>query len=567
MRTLDVISMPLLAAGGSLGLAVLATLAVAAGVALLAQRLRLPAAPAFLVAGVAAGPAALGVVSSPEDLTEIGHVATMLLLFGIGLEMRFDRSGPWREGLRLTGAGVLACVLCTLAGWPVAVAFGLSSKAGIAVAMALSLSSTALVLRALSLRRELRQPQGRACLAVLIVQDLAALVMLAVMPLLAQQGNGDPADLAGEAAISLAGVSFLVIAGKLLAGRILKEAARGPEGAQLMTIVAVVMAVGAGIATQRLGLSPELGAFLAGFLLADTSFRHQIAGAIAPMRDVLIAVFFTSVGMAVDPLLALKYWWVILLATIAIAVIKSVSIGGALWTLGSSPATSLRAGVSLAHGGEFSLVVLTAAALAGVIDETVYSLCVAIIVLSLIATPQMMHAARRVSTRATRWPTAPWIRGGRGEGSGAGLIGHVIIAGFGPVGRALADQLRTIGVEYVVIDLNPDTVTRQEKLGVRVIYGDAANPEILEAAGVHHAAAVALTIPDDRAAVRACSVAVRLAPDVFIVARMSTLGQSNLARSSGAREVVVEEITAAMQVRDLVVKRVESMKETESQAS
>jgi len=560
MRMDDAILIPLLAAGGGLGLAVLATLAVAAGVALLAQRLRLAAAPAFLLAGVAAGPYALGVVSSPENLTEIGHVATMLLLFGIGLEMRFERS----DGLRLTFAGISACLLCTALGWPVAMAFDLGPRAALAVSMALSLSSTALVLRALSVRRELREPQGRASLAVLIVQDLAALAMLAAIPLLSKGAEGEPLDMAAKAAGSLAGVAFLVIAGKLLAGKILSEAARGPEGAQLTTIVAVVMAVGAGVATQRLGLSPELGAFLAGYLLADTTFRHQIAGAIAPMRDVLIAVFFTSVGMAVDPALTMQHWWVVILAAVALAIIKTIGIGGSLWAFGSSPSTSVRAGLSLAHGGEFSLVVLTAASAAGVIDERIYSLCVAVIVFSLVLTPQMMSASRWLAPRATTWPSAPWFRGVSEDASSDELHDHVIIAGYGPVGRALADQLKSAGVGFVVIDLNPDTISRQEKLGVRVIYGDAANPEVLESAGVHHAAALALAIPDDNAAVRACSVAARLSPDLYIVARMSTLGQSNLARSSGAREVVVEEITAAMQVRDIVMKRIEATKDAKS---
>ncbi len=557
---------PLLAAGGSLGVAVLATLAVAAFVALIAQRLKLAAAPSFLLAGVAAGPYALGIVSSPDDLTEIGHVATMLLLFGIGLEMRFDRSGP-SDGLRLTLAGVLACVLCTLAIWPIALAFGLGWKAALAVGMAFSLSSTALVLRALSLRRELRKPTGRASLAVLIVQDLAALAMLAILPLLAQrEDNGADGNLIVGAVVSLAGVAFLVILGKLLAGRILREAARGPEGAQLTTIVAVVMAVGAGIATQRLGLSPELGAFLAGYLLADTSFRHQIAGAIAPMRDVLIAVFFTSVGMFVDPQIALQNWWIIALAVALLAVVKTLIIAGSLWSTGSSASTAIHSGLSLAHGGEFSLVVLTAALGVGVITQSVFALCVAVIVLSLVATPLMMNAARPAALRAQRWPAAPWIPGAGKETETAELHGHVVIAGFGPVGRTLAEQLRADGIEFVVIDLNPATIARQEKFGLRVVYGDAANPEVLESAGIHHAAALALTIPDDRAAVRACSAAVALAPDIYIVARMSTLGQSNLARCSGAREVVVEEITAANQVRDIVMKHIQKTKSEEDQA-
>ena len=538
----------------SLGVELLATLAVAALVALLAQRLKLAAAPAFLLAGVVAGPSALRIVASPENLTDIGHIATMLLLFGVGLELRFERTGKWRDGARLASAGALSCVLCVLVGWPFAALFGLGWGASLAVSMAMSISSTALVLRALSLRRELRRPHGRASLAVLIVQDLAALAMLAILPLLAHREGGSFFQTVGSAAFSLAGVVVLLVLGKLLAGRILREAARGPEGVQLMTIVAVVMAVGAGIATQSLGLSPELGAFLAGFLLADTPFRHQITGAVAPMRDVLIAVFFTSVGMFVDPALAIENAGVILLAGVLVTVVKTLAIGASMWAFGSSAPTSLYTGLALAHGGEFSLVVLSAAAAIGVIDQTVFGLSVTVIVVSLVATPLMMNQAARLAPRATRWPLAPWIRSNTSESaSGPTVQDHVIIAGYGPVGRSVAEQLAIDGVPFVIIDLNPDTVNKQDKLGRLTVYGDASNPDVLESAGISTAAALALTIPDDAAAVRACAVAIRLAPDLYIVARTSSLGQGNLARSSGARDVVIEEVTAARLVRDAVV--------------
>jgi CPA2 family monovalent cation:H+ antiporter-2 len=548
----------------SLGFEVLATLAVAAVVALVAQRFRLAAAPAFLLAGIAAGPGAIGVVSSLENLTEIGHVATMLLLFGIGLELRIDRSGNWGDGLKLTAAGAISCVAITLIGWPVAMAFGLTAGAALAVSMAMTLSSTALVLRTLTLRRELRRPHGRASLVVLIVQDLAALVMLAILPLLSPREGSTFGEMAMGAALSLGGVALLVVLGKLFAGRILKEAARGPEGLQLMTIVGVVMAVGAGLATQGLGLSPELGAFIAGFLLADTPFRHQIAGAVAPLRDVLLAVFFTSVGMVVDPALALEYWWVVLVAGAVVFVIKAIGITGSLWAMGSSASTSVQSGLSLAHGGEFSLVVLTAAAGLNVITPTTFALGVTVIVISLVLTPIQMRLGRTLAPKALNWPAAPWIKKRVDEAKDATETeDHVIIAGFGPVGRALAEQLDSEGVPFVVIDLNPDTVIRQESRGRTAVYGDATSAEVLESAGIHQAAALALTIPDDDAAVRACNVAIRLAPTIYIVARLNSLGKGNLARSSGAREVIVEEITAAKYVRDAVMKELASRKDAD----
>jgi monovalent cation:H+ antiporter-2, CPA2 family len=549
--------------GPSLGFEMLATLAVAAVVALVAQRFRLAAAPAFLLAGIAAGPGAIGVVSSSENLTEIGHVATMLLLFGIGLELRVDRSGNWGDGARLAGAGALSCAMCSLVAWPVGLAFGLSWGAALAVSMAMALSSTALVLRSLTLRRELRRPHGRASLVVLIVQDLAALAMLAILPLLSPREGASLSEMATGSAISIGGVAVLIVLGKLFAGRLLHEAARGPEGLQLMTIVGVVMAVGAGLATQGLGLSPELGAFIAGFLLADTPFRHQIAGAVAPLRDVLLAVFFTSVGMAVDPLLALEFWWVVLLAGALVFVIKAVVISGSLWALGSSASTSVQSGIGLAHGGEFSLVVLTAAAGLNVITPTTFALGVTVIVISLVLTPVQMRIGRSLAPRATRWPAAPWIKARIDEAQDhTQTEDHVIIAGFGPVGRALAEQLDAEGVPFVLIDLNPDTVVRQERRGRTAVYGDATNAEVLESAGIHQAAALALTIPDDDAAVRACNVAIRLAPTLYIVARLNSLGKGNLARSSGAREVVVEEITAAKYVRDAVMKELAGRKST-----
>jgi len=546
---------PLLAATDSIGFELLATLAVAAFVALLAQRLRLSAVPAFLLAGAAAGPHALGIVSSSENLTEIGHIATMLLLFGIGLEMRLSPDGRVHDSFRLIGAGVAACLACSLLGWPAGMLFGLDANAALAVSMAMALSSTALVLRALSVKRELRRTHGRACLIVLIVQDLFVLLVLAVIPLLAErEAETSLLKTLTAAGGSLGGVAILIVLGKLFAARILKEAARGPEGAQLMTIVAVVMAVGAGVATQELGLSPELGAFIAGFLLADTPFRHQISGAVSPMRDVLIAVFFTSIGMFVDPALALSKWWVVLAAGTVVAALKGVVVGGSLWAFGMTPRTAARAGLTLAHGGEFSLVVLTVASAGGVIDGDTFAIAVTIIVIGLVVTPAMMSAAPRLSSLLENFPSAPWIKATDGDRERGELEGHVIIAGFGPVGRALAEQLDIAGAPFVLIDLNPDTVVRQEKLGRRAVYGDAANPEVLESAGVHGAAALALTIPDDDAAVRACGVAIRLAPEIHIVARMSSLGQSNLARAAGAREVVVEEITAARSVRDAVMK-------------
>ncbi len=587
-------------AGGRFAISLLILLATAGLVATLGRRLRVGTIAGYLIAGTLIGPHALGLVQQSENTDAIGHLATILLMFTIGLHL--DLSGL-RGGLVPTLAvGTVSTVLVSLVGWPIAMALGASPAGALAIAMALSMSSTAVVLRVLEQRRELRGLRGRLIFGVLIVQDMLALAFMAVLPLLAAWG-GSPAPGAAEAgppdganllmaARAIAGIVALIVLGRLVFPRLLQEAARGASS-EVLLVVSAALALGAAVFTGWLGFSPELGAFLAGFLLAGTPFRYQLAGQLAPLRDLFLAVFFTAVGLQLRLGAVAQDWWLVLLGVAVVLTVKSLLVGATAWAAGATGAVAVHTGVALAQGGEFSLVILRQAGPEGngILGESAFALAVAVVVVSLMITPGLLIAARWLSERTGRIRPAPWIRASalRGDGPGVKLAepiarpeplpdqessesgaspagapaataharGRAIVAGFGPVGRAVADVLERRGIALTIIELNPRTVRRQAGLGRRMVYGDASNTEVLESAGLTEADAVILTMPDEEATLQACRVIRGLRPDIFIAARANVLSKALQAMQLGADHVVVEEMAAAEAMAAQVLHKIE----------
>ncbi len=544
-------------------MAMVIVLASAGLIATLAQRFRVAVVPAFLVTGVILGPNATGVVA--EDALElITDFAIILLLFGIGLQIHLDAIR--RGAAVLLGAGLGSVLLCAAIGWGIGLAFGLPTPVAIIVSLALTMSSTAVVLRTLTERKELHQSPGRLSFAILIVQDLAVPLVLVLIPVLASAAGG-----AGESSItfhdglwdelwqafrSLAGVLMIVVVGRFALPYLLREAARS-RSPEVTLSLSVAAAIGAAAGTHALGFSHELGAFLAGVVLADTPFRHQLSGQIGPARDLFMAAFFTAVGMVVDPRTLVDSWWIVILGAGLLVVLKGGAISLASWAAGAPAATAVLAGCTLAQGGEFSLVILKAGLGQGLIDRDLGSRLVSIIVLSLIVTPLLMAAGRSLSGRFTQVSVAPWVRKNvfSEELTEDDDRQRVIVAGFGPVGRAVVDRLTAAGVACTIIELNPATVDAQTKLGRRIIFGDASNEAVLESAGVERAEAVILTIPDDEATLRACEMIRRLAPTTFIAARANFVSRGMLASGLGADLVTVDELAAAEIMQREVIDR------------
>lgn len=583
--------MLLLASSSSVGSGVdlVVILMLAAIVATIFAKLRLEAIPGYLVAGAIASPHAFRLVRSGEAVSQISELAVILLMFGIGLHL--DASHIGRGMVHVLGIGLLSTITFIALAFPLCISAGLEPPVALAVAMALSMSSTAILVRVVAARRELRAVHARVGLGASIVQDLFAVVVLAVLPFIARWAGIQntsaatnatgiqswfdslpPAvELLARAGLSLGGIVVLTTIGRYLLPAAMRVVAATGSG-ELTLVFSAAVALGAALSTRLLGFSAEMGAFMAGFLLATTPFRHQLAGQFAPVRDILMAVFFTAVGLNVDPAVIAHYPFTIIIATLGIAALKIATVGMTGWAMGLTPRSALLTGVYLGNAGEFTLVVLTAAAAIGLLSPEQSAIVIACVVCSLTLSPLLIGPAHKLAEHTNRWPIASWIKADAlRDSSGTHHetdmpTDHVVIAGFGPVGRAIADRLEIAGVSLVVIELNPQTVQRQSRLGKRrIVYGDVTNEEVLASAGVREASAFVVTIPDESSALRAVQAVRAMAPDVFIAARTAFLSGSFKAQQLGANHVTVEEVaTAEAMQREVLVQIRKRMKDPAS---
>ncbi len=556
--------------GQSLAVVLVILLVTAAVVSTLFRMLKLEAIPGYLFAGVLVGPGALGLIQNEDVTHQVSELATVLLMFTIGLHL--DMSSMRRGMVHIVGVAAISTVLVTLVLWSVNMMLGVSRPAALILAMGGSLSSTAILARILFARREVQSQHGRIAVGVSIVQDLASVVMLAAMPVLVQWEGGEVTQTAPSlfvtglpewldkallAAFRASGVFLMVWGGRFVLPRLLGGVAR-LASQELVLVVSAAIALLSALWTSFIGFSPEMGAFIAGFLLAGTPFRYQLAGQIGPMRDLLMAIFFTGVGLRVIPADVLPILPAVLAATVAVIVIKTLIIGGSGYVAGMTAPAGLVTGVYLANAGEFTLIVLAAAGTAIAPAES--AAAVTVVMLSLIATPMLVKPAHLLADRMTHVPLSRWVRGGvlrdpvevtpvvpstDGQAPAVAARPHVIIAGFGPVGRALADRLAVRDVPFVVVELNAKTVERQATLGRPIVYGDISNREVLEQAGIHKAEAIFLTVPDDEATLHACYAIREVNPRIFIAARTKFLSGKVAALGLGADVVTVEEVATA----------------------
>ncbi|MCA9298360.1 MAG: cation:proton antiporter [Phycisphaerales bacterium] len=534
--------MTLAAAGAPLMSDLLVILATASLVTLVFSRLRVAAIPAYLVAGAIIGEHAFDLVGAAESIEAISHIAIILLMFGIGLHMETSEikahAGP------LLGAGIGSTLLVAGATIPASMLLADSMNGAIAISIGFAMSSTAAVLRLLHERRELQQVHGRLSVGILLIQDLLVIGALAILPLLAP---GDEVQSMGrlvrEGAITIGVLTLVVIVGRRVLPRLMRLAARGASDEALLVLAAAI-ALGAAALTERLGLSAELGAFIAGFILASTPFRHEVSGQLSPMRDLFMAVFFTSVGLELDLGSTLQSWHVVLGALAIIVGAKLVIIWVSTWAVGASPVVATKVAFGLAQAGEFSLIVAAMSSTLGIIDDDVAGLAIAVVVFSLMCTPVFVSLGQRLAPRFASLKQAPWCAALESDEI-AHMHGHVIIAGFGPIGRAVTQKLEERRVRVAIVELNAETVDTQQRQGRLAVYGDITNRAVLESAGVRSASAVVLTIPDDDAMLRACRAVRAMSSTVMLFARSNVLSRGLLAAQVGATHVTVEEIATA----------------------
>lgn len=535
--------------------------ALAAAVVIVPVSIRIGASPVlgYLATGLAVGPHGFGLVEEGPALHLFAEFGVVFLLFSIGLELSFERIRIMRRLALGLGAAQVVVTAAVIAA--IGTALGLAPMTAGILGCALALSSTAVVLQLMVERGEQVTRIGRVAIAVLLFQDLAVVPMLAALPLLG--ASGEDALMALGLAVVKAAVALVGIS---LAGRYLSQPAfrriaalRNPDVFMGATLLVVL---GTALLTALAGMSLALGAFLAGALLAGTAFRHQIEGDIEPVRGLFLGVFFLSVGMGIDLALVLRELPLVLGLTAGLILVKAAVLGGLARGFALPVSLSVRSGLLLAQGGEFAFVVMATAGSFGLIAPTEAAPIVAAVAFSMALTPLLDAAGRRLEQLLTPPVATPQTALGD---EAADLEEHVLVLGFGRVGRTLAHVLENSRRPYLALDLDSERVTQGRGQGHNVFFGNGARRDVLRAAGIERATAVVVTIDNAGAAERAVRTIRHAAPGVQIIARAHDTRHADRLRVAGADRVLPETIEASLMLAAATLDAVgQSAEETEA---
>ncbi len=487
-------------------------LAAAVIAAPLAKLLRVGNVLGYLLVGVLIGPYGLGLVYTIYEVNSVLHLAefgVVMLLFVIGLELRPKRLWAMRVGIFGLGSAQVAVTGLALAA--AAMAFGLVWQAALFAGLALSLSSTAFTLQLLEEKGELALRHGRLAFSVLLFQDLAAIPLIALAPLFAVSVVASTQQMELTAALkAIATILAVVVAGRYLLNGVYRLVAR-TRVKEAMTASALLTVVGVTLVMQQAGLPASLGAFIAGALLADSDYRHEIAADVAPFEGLLLGLFFTAIGMSLNLTLLAQNPQLVLAIVVGLIAIKA----GILFVLGrragleAGPARRLA--LALSQGGEFAFVLFAAGIAAGVLERPFCDLLAVAVTLSMAATPILLRIDELMLAKAK-----PMLRA---FDELPDKEGHVVIAGFGRVGQIVARILSAKRIPVTALDIDPEQVDFVRKFGAQIFYGDASRYEILEAAQTGKARAFVLAIDDVEGSLRTARMVRQNYPHVPIYAR------------------------------------------------
>ena len=525
---------------------VLVLLASAVLVVVLARSLHLPPMLGYLLVGVAIGPHALHWIPASKEsgyayLAEFGVV---FLMFSIGLEFSLPKLFNMRRVVFGLGMGqvLLALAAPTAGAW----LLGFPWQVGFALGGALAMSSTAIVSKLLTERMQLESPHGREIIGVLLFQDLAVVPLLILIPALAQPAE----QLAPELFMALAKaavVLFLILfAGqKLMRGWFHVVARRRSH--ELFVLNVLLITLGLAWATELAGLSLALGAFLAGMLISETEYRHQVEEDIKPFRDLLLGLFFVTMGMQLDVSVVADRFGLVMLLFVASVLFKFALIALLSRGFGAAPGTALRTALTLAQAGEFGFVLLAQAGTAGLVDESLRQPVLAAMLLSMLAAPFMIHYSDKLVLRfvASEWMLRS-LELHQIAVSGMAAAKHVVLCGYGRTGQNLSRFFEQEGISYVALDLDPERVREAAAAGDTVVYGDGARREALIAAGLARASALVISFPDIPAALKILHHAHSINPALPVIVR--TLDDTDMERlqAAGAAEVVPDTFESSL---------------------
>jgi monovalent cation:H+ antiporter-2, CPA2 family len=509
-------------------------------------RLRIASLMAFVLTGALFGPNGLALVDDPEQLSAIAELGLTFLLFILGLEFSLPRVIALRSTVFKLGS--MQVFACTLVFFITLRFFGLPWQVAIILAGGLSLSSTAIVSRELSNHGLLKTRHGEIAIGILLFQDLVAVLLLISVPLVSNQMANF--SMPGIVLTLAEGVGLLIaffLTGRYLLPFLLQEIST-QKSDQLLVLSALVIVLLASMLTSSIGLSMELGAFLAGMMLGDTRFRHQLEADIRPFRDLLLGLFFITVGMLVDLRALAAFWPYLLIAGLMLVLIKALLISGIIRLLGESWHSAVTSGLSLAQGSEFLFALMALSVRNSLVTESIASNIITVIIISMMFTPLLIKHGPNIVNFAYLRLARKTLEESEEKISDIeqNKKNHILILGFGRVGQTVARFLRPLNIDYLVLETDSVRILEASAADEPIFYGDSSRLDILKAAGAVDAQVIVLTFDDAELATKIIGHAKEINPAVPVLVR--TRDDSNLEKllASGAEEVIPETHEASL---------------------
>jgi monovalent cation:proton antiporter-2 (CPA2) family protein len=474
------------------------------------RRFGLSAVLGYLAAGVVIGPSVLKVISDADSIRGIAEIGVVLLLFIVGLELQPSRLIAMRKDI--LGAGSAQLGLTALLVGCIAMLLGLSWQGALAVGIAMGLSATAIALQLLEERGDQDEHYGRRTFSILLFQDMAIAPILALLPLAASaSGGGDAGKAALAVGLALAAIAAVVLAGRYVLNPAFRLLAKA-SAREVMTAAALLVVLGSAVLMEHVGLSMALGAFLAGVLLAESNFRHELEADIEPFRGVLLGLFFMAVGMSIDLKLVAANWLLLALAAPALVLLKIAVAAGILRASCSSTAEAIRAGALLSPAGEFSFVLLPLAGSLALLTPEHAAIATALAALTMLIGPVV---AKLIDAQLAHNPAAATIDE---DFNGAG--GSVVIIGFGRFGQVVTQTMLTQRIDVTVIDKDVERIKSAARFGFKIYYGDGTRLDVLRAAGAGKAKLIAVCVDDSDAARRITEIVKQEFPQARVHVRV-----------------------------------------------
>jgi monovalent cation:H+ antiporter-2, CPA2 family len=509
------------------------------------KKINIPSILGFLVTGIIIGPYGFKLISNLHDIEVMAEIGVILLLFTIGLEVSLGKLLRMKKILFLIGCiQIILTILITSAIFYLLKA-PLSNS--IFYGMLVSLSSTAIVLKLLSDKNEIDAPHGRISLVILILQDLAIVPMLILLPILSGGNNMSAVQIFFQLIYALCLIAIIVLIAKVLMPKILFQLAR-LRIREAFTIGVIFLLLGTAYLTHFIGLSFAIGAFIAGLILSESDFSHQITSEIIPLKDAFNSIFFVSIGLLLNIQFVLNNILLLVSVSLAIIILKTSIVTLLVKVIKYPFRTALITGFGISQIGEFSFVLSQAGLKYNLIGNDFYNAFLAASIFTMLASPLLLKLAPAIGFKVNGVIKAE-------DSEKEELTNHVIIVGYGLNGRNLSRVLKETGIDFVIIEMNPETVKAEKLKGKKLIFGDVAREGILQAAGIERASIIVFAISDPSASKRGLQLAKRLNPKIHTVIRTRFTSEINGLIALGADEVIPEEFETSLRIFTKVLEK------------